>query len=502
MEPDVESAVHPEVTVAQGILRGRRRGGVAAFLGVPYARPPFGELRFAAPAAPEPWPCVRDALEYGSTAPKPGYPPPVDALLPEPFVPGEDCLNLNIWAPAPPSTPRPVLVWIHGGAFVNGSGAVSLYDGSGFARDGVLCVTINYRLGVDGFGVVKDAPANRGLLDQIAALGWIRDNIAAFGGDPAQVTIAGESAGAMSVATLLALPAAHGLFRRAILQSGGGHHVLTAATASKVTAEIAARLGVEPTAAGLSSVPVAELVATQAAVAASIAQAPDPARWAEITVNAMAFEPVVDGELLTRRPIDALADGESTNVDVLIGTNTDEHALFLVPGGFTGLVGEPLLRGLLSGLGADVDELLVTYRADHPGATPGELLVAVLSDWFFRIPAIRIAEARTAHGADTYIYEFGWRSPQFDGRLGACHALEIGFTFDNLADPAGVPLAGPAAPQALATSMHAAWVRFVTDGDPGWDAYGTGRGVMYFGDTSVLVQDPRRSQRQVWDGVR
>lgn len=497
--------MQPVVTVVQGQLRGRVTDGVAAFLGVPYARPPFGALRFRAPVAAAGWPDVRDAVAYGPTVPKPGYAAPVDALLPEPVIAGDDCLNLNVWAPADSvagGASLPVLVWIHGGAFANGSGAVSMYDGSSFARDGVVCVTINYRLGVDGFGAVDGAPANRGLLDQIAALTWVRDNIGAFGGDAARVTVAGESAGAMSVATLMAVPAARGLFRRAILQSGGGQHVLTAATAARVTAEIAARLGVEPTVAGLSSVPVPQLVATQEEVAAFIAGAADPTRWAEITVNLMPFEPVVDGELLTRRPLDNIAAGMSADVDVLIGTNTDEHALFLVPNGFASVVDDALLRRLLSALGADVDRLLRTYRSDRPSAGPGELLIAILSDWFFRIPAVRIAEARTEAAAGTFVYEFGWPSPRFDGRLGACHALEIGFTFDNLDDPAGAPLAGDAPPQTLATDMHASWVRFVVSGDPGWPAYGTDRMVRHFGGSTKLVQDPHGDQREVWDGIR
>ena len=498
--------MQPTVTVDQGQLRGRVLGGVAAFLGVPYAQPPFGALRFQAPIPAEAWPGVRDALDYGPTVPKPPYPAPVDALLPEPVVPGEDCLNLNVWAPARSLSgggpALPVLVWIHGGAFVNGTGAVPTYDGSAFARDGVVCVTVNYRLGVDGFGAVDGAPANRGLLDQIAALAWVRDNIAAFGGDPGAVTVAGESAGAMSVATLMALPAARGLFGRAILQSGGGHHVLTAATAAEVTAEIASRLGVAPTVDGLSSVPVADLVTAQSQVAAFIAGTPNPGRWREITVNSMAFEPVIDGELLTGRPIDAIAAGAAAGVEVLLGTNTDEHALFLVPNGFAAVVGEPLLRAVLQGLGADADRVLEAYRRNRPAATPGELLIAVLTDWFFRIPAVRIAEARADGATATYVYEFGWDSPQFDGRLGACHALEVGFTFDNLADPAGAALAGEHPPQQLATDMHAAWVAFVTSGAPGWPAYGADRAVRYFGDHAEVGHDPRGDERAVWDGIR
>ena len=198
-------------------------------------------------------------------------------MLPDLEIPGQDCLNLNIWTPAADSARRPVLVWIHGGAFVYGSGSLSVYDGSRFARDGVVCVTINYRLGVDGFLLIDGAPANRGLLDQIAALGWVRDNIEAFGGDPDAVTIAGESAGAMSVTTLLTMPAAAGLFRRAIAESGAGHHVIGSDNRGEGDARRwPPQLGVEPTIEGLGAVPLDELIAAQVSVGAGIAAAPDP----------------------------------------------------------------------------------------------------------------------------------------------------------------------------------------------------------------------------------
>ena len=492
----------PVVRVAQGQLRGGEQDGVLFFKGVPYAAAPFDGNRFAAPAAPPSWDGVRDAVEYGPTAPKPPYPSPIDALLPEPVVPGEECLNLNVWTPGLEGTGRPVLVWIHGGAFVNGSGAVSAYDGSRFARDGVVCVTINYRLGVEGFGLIDGAPANRGLLDQVAALRWVRDNIAAFGGDPNAVTVAGESAGAMSVTTLLSMPAAAGLFRRAIAQSGAGHNVLSAATAAKVTAALAERLGVEPTADGFAALPVAELVAAQAELSASIAAAPNPIEWGEIASHMMAFEPVIDGDVLPARPIDRLAEGVGSEVDVLIGNNTEEHALFLVPSGMVNLVNDDVLTMALMLVGADAAAVTAAYRAAQPAASAGELMIAAVGDWFFRIPAIRVAEARSAHGRDTYLYEFGWRSPQFGGRLGACHALEVGFVFDNLDDSSGEPLAGSAPPQELADEMHRAWVEFVTTGDPGWAPYGAARTVHRFATPSETLDDPQPAQRSVWAGAR
>ncbi|MGY1707047.1 carboxylesterase/lipase family protein [Geodermatophilus sp. SYSU D00697] len=493
-----------EVTTTSGTVRGTASGPVVAFKGIPYAAPPFGDLRFAAPVPAPPWEGVRDCTAYGPTAPKPPYPAPVDLLLPEPVVPGEDVLNLNVWTPDPGAGGLPVLVWIHGGAFVNGSGAVPQYDGTAFARDGVVCVTINYRLGVDGFLHFDDGgPANRGLLDQVAALEWVRDNIAAFGGDPDQVTVAGESAGAMSVTSLLSMPRAAGLFRRAVAQSGAGHHALSAGTARRVAGYLAERLGLPLTREALAAVPIPDLLAAQQTLSQEAAVAPDPARWGEITLNSMVFEPVVDGEVLPSLPVEAVAAGAGARVDLLVGSNTDEHALFLVPNGFVDLVTEDLLRLLLSGYGLPVDAALDVYRAGALTATPGDLLVKAATDWFFRIPAVRLAEARAGGPGRTFVYEFTWPSPQFGGRLAACHALEIAFVFDTLATDGVEPLAGPAAPQHLADAVHAAWVAFVRTGDPGWPAYDlTTRPVQAFGELTAVVPDPRPEQRALWDGVR
>jgi para-nitrobenzyl esterase len=315
------------LNLAQGAVLGQSGDGVASFKGLPYAPPPFGERRFAAPGHPPAWDGAREATSYGPTAPKPPYPAPIDRILPEPVIPGEECLNLNVWTPDPGAGGLPVLVWIHGGAFVNGSGAVSQYDGTAFARDGVACVTLNYRLGVDGFALIDGTVPNRGLLDQIAALEWVRDNIEAFGGDPARVTVAGESAGAMSIATLIAMPGAQGLFARAILQSGAGSHVLSPATARRVSTALAARLGVAPTAAGFAGVEIPRLTAEQAALSRQIGAEPLPAKWGEIATNAMAFEPVIDGEVLPARPLDAIRSGAGREagreMDLLIGTTAE-----------------------------------------------------------------------------------------------------------------------------------------------------------------------------------
>ena len=491
-----------EVTTTSGQVRGSAEGAVRAFKGIPYAAPPFGDLRFAAPVPPQPWSGVRTCTQFGPTALKPPYPVPIDVLLPEPVIPGEEVLNLNVWTPDG-AQDLPVLVWVHGGAFVNGSGAVPQYDGTAFARDGVVTVTFNYRLGVDGFlHFADDGPANRGLLDQVAALEWVRDNIAAFGGDPSRVTIAGESAGAMSVVSLLSMPRAEGLFRRAVAQSGSGHFALQPATATKVAEALAERLGVPLTREAFAAVDLERLVAAQQALSQEIQATPDPARWGEIVLNAMAFEPVIDGDVLPALPVRAVQAGAGSEVDLLIGANTDEHALFLVPNGFVDLVNETVLGMVLAAYGLAPDAL-APYRSDAPAATPGELMVAVSTDWFFRIPALRLAEARAGSSGSTHVYEFAWPSPQFGGRLGACHALEIPFVFDLLTAPGSDALCGDAAPQELADVVHRAWVDFVTKGDPGWPTYDLGdRPVQVFGTVTSVTPDPRGAQRRLWEGVR
>jgi len=492
------------VRTKRGALRGRTADGVTAFKGVPYAAPPFGPQRLAAPQPPERWDGVRDAFAYGPTAPHPGYAPPYDVLLPDPVIPGADCLNLNVWTPDAATGGLPVMVWIHGGAFVNGSGAVPTYDGTRFARDGVVLVTINYRLGAEGFLWLEDGVNNRGLLDQLAALEWVHENIAAFGGDPAAVTVFGESAGAMSIGALLATSRSAGLFGRAILQSGAGHHAITPATARLVTAELARRAGIAPATAAFAATDPAELLAAQVAVVEDAQLDPDPQRWGEVVANLMAFEPVVDGVLLDDLPLRSMAAGAAAGVDVLAGTTSDEHRLFLVPTGVADAVPDAALADIVAAYGLDAEPALAGYRAARPGATAGELLADVLTDWFFRIPSVRVAEARAAAGTGaSWQYEFAWASPQLDGRLGACHAIEVPFVFDALDDASGVPLLGEHPPQLLADEVHAAWVAFAATGDPGWAPYDLDRrAVMRFDAASAVVEDPRPETRRLWDGVR
>ncbi|MCP2340123.1 carboxylesterase/lipase family protein [Actinomadura rupiterrae] len=486
----MESAI---VATRHGKVRGRLlENGVAAYLGIPYAAPPFGANRFREPRPPASWDGVRDTVEYGATVPKPGYPRPFDKLLPDPVVPGEDCLNLNVWTPDPGGSGLPVMVWIHGGAFRNGSGAVPIYSGANFARDGVVCVTLNYRLGVEGFGHFPDAPSNRGLRDQISALEWVRDNIAGFGGDPDNVTVFGESAGAMSVNTLLSLDL--GLFRRAIAQSGGGNVAQTPEDATLVLAETARRLGVEPTAEAFAQIAPSAIIPVQAGVAAEVATLPDPGRWGPTTARtAMAYVPVLDGDLLTRTAEDGIAAGAAAGTDLLIGCTTEEFRLFLMPNGLAKVVTDDLVAPIASAMGAPA-AVIDAHRDLY--ADPGERLAALITESLFRIPATRLA---ASHRARTWMYEFAWRSPVHD--LGACHALELGFVFDNLdsADPDG--LAGPNPPQPLADTMHKAWVDFATSGNPGWPQYTPGtRQTRRFGDAkNPLVNAPNENLRRLWD---
>ncbi|WP_405942866.1 carboxylesterase/lipase family protein [Streptomyces sp. NBC_00207] len=451
----------PRVRTAAGVVEGRGAAdGTAVFRGIPYAAPPVGALRFAAPRPPAAWDGVRDATAFGPTAPKVPYPDTFAALLPDPEIPGDDCLSVNVWTPDPtPGARLPVMVWIHGGAHTRGSSAVPVYDGSAFARDGVVLVSCNFRLGVLGYGPFPDAPANRGLLDQIAVLEWVRDNIGAFGGDPARVTVFGESAGAISIGALLAAPRAAGLFARAVLQSGAPE-ILPRDKARTMVRRMASLLKVDATAEAFAATALPTLLAAQAAVL----------RRSGPLLGGPAFGLVADPATVPGDPLDALVgSGASGDVPLLLGWTSDEYRLWLAPTGGMRLLDRmgPLavvLARARAGKGrADVRAL----RAALPAAGPAELAGQLITDRLLRDPLRRLAGARRA--APSYLYEFGW--PSGVPGLGACHALEIGFVFDTLGAPEASWLAGPDAPQALADEMHAAWVRFAVTGDPGWAAW-------------------------------
>jgi para-nitrobenzyl esterase len=481
-----------------GTVSGEFVGGVTRFLGIPYAASPTGARRFRAPEPPEKWDGVRECIRFGATPPKPAYTAPFDQILPEPNIAGDEWLTVNVWTPDLTGA-APVMVWIHGGAFSNGCSAVPMYDGQAFARDGVVLVTINYRLGIDGFALLPDAPPNRGLLDQVAALEWIRDNIAAFGGDPANVTIFGESAGAMSVSTLLGMPRARGLFSKVIAQSGAAQVGADPEDAELVTGELSAALGFEATAASLAEVDLDKLIEAHTTLRDALAAAPDPARFGpSIVATSMALIPVIDGDVLPVHPLAALASGAGADVPLLAGTNTEEFRLFFVPSGTAAMVTDATLPGFLGALGISAETAAV-YRANRPSAAAGDVLCALMTDRFFRQPTLDAAHARLAASgpAPTYLYEFAWQSP-VQG-LGAAHAMEIPFVFDNLACADAQTAIGTDAPAALAKQMHAAWIRFASTGDPGWPPFDASYPVMIFGaEEAEVVVDPRSDERQSW----
>jgi para-nitrobenzyl esterase len=471
--------------------------GIHAFLGIHYAEPPTEERRFARPVACVPWTAPLDATSYGPTAPQRQSEGPLAGVLPNVVIPGDDYLNLNIWTPDPTAS-LPVMVFIHGGSWTSGSGAVDGYNGKSFARDGIVLVTINYRLGVDAFLWFGDGPANLGLLDQIAALAWVRDNIEAFGGDPTMVTVFGESAGAMSIGALLAMPAAAGLFKRAILQSGAAHHAIDAASAKLVATRLAVILGVAPTREAIAAVPRERILDAQAQLASETSRKPRKKLWGDVAANGMPFEPVIDGDTLPVLPITAIQHGASAAVEMIVGTNTEEALLVLAPAGVDKIRSWYLPLAAIR-VGLPPFKAARLFRRAGPDTRPSDHLSDMLTDWVYRIPAIRLAEAH----ARTHVYEFAWRSPAFDGELGASHGVDLPFVFDTLHSGDWEKLTGSHAPQHLADKVHRAWVQFATHGDPGWPAYERpSRQVMHFDTESKVVRDPSAKTRRLWHGKR
>jgi para-nitrobenzyl esterase len=507
---------HPVVQLGDGAVRGTAGNGVAAFLGVPYAAPPFGPNRMRPPQPVTPWSGERDATAYGPTVPKGDYPPQYQPLFPEVVIAGEDCLNLNVWTPEAAITGQvsglPVLVWIHGGSFMNGSGSVLEYDGGAFARDGVVCVTINYRLAAEGFlftgesGPAGDTDANLGLQDQLAALRWVQANIAAFGGDPARVTAAGESAGAMSVTTLLSMPRSEGLFAQAIAESGAGAHTLTPDEGAMVAGYLAAALGVPAEREAIKAVPLDKLVRAASDLVVEVQTTPDPARWGQLTLSLLPFAPTVDGTVLPAAPLTSIAAGQGRNVPLLIGSNREEARLFLVAAQTIGVIDDSMLEAVAAGYGLAGDGLAV-YRDVLPGARPGDLLAAVISDWFFRVPAIRVAEARAAGAGPasgrTWMYRFDHPEPASNHDLGACHGVEIPFVFDTAGGAELEPRLGSQPSQATASRVHQVWVDFITRGAPGWAPYDPEtRTTGLLTDVVTVADDPAGRERAAWDGIR
>jgi para-nitrobenzyl esterase len=486
----------PEVRVAGGVLRGRREAGLAVFRGIPFAEPPVGALRFAAPRPVRRWDGVRDAGAYGPPPPQAGA-FGMDALARDA---ADDWLTVNVWSPAPePDAGLPVMVWIQGGAYAIGTSGLPEYDGGRLARDGgVVVVTFNHRVGVEGFAHLEGAPANRGLLDQVAALEWVRDTIPAFGGDPRRVTVFGESAGGGSVAALLAMPRAAGLFHRAVAQSVPGTFFTTALAADIGTA-FAAELGLPPTVSALSAVAPARLAAAGDAVTAGIGRR--AGRWGPAAHRKIPFSPVVDGEVLPTTPWQALADGAGRDIDLLAGHTRDEQRLFTALEGLLGEVTPEQAATALETFAPGPDGAR-RYRDAFPAASPDELYELVHSDWLFRMPTVHLAQAQVTAGGRAHLFELTWPAPGMGGVFGACHGLDVPLVFGNLSSgrPALLIGEGPSAEaEALSTRMRAAWTAFATHGDPGWPAYDTAKRLTQLFDSRPAVTPyPEEASRLIW----
>ncbi|MEJ2575654.1 MAG: carboxylesterase family protein [Gammaproteobacteria bacterium] len=491
------SATGPVVAIGSGRIAGSLAQGVRRFLGVPYAAPPVGGRRFALPQPYPAWDGVRDATRMGPVAPQPvPSAEEMEKLLPgldiAPLVgdgskQGDDFLLANIWAPQEGSG-HPVLVFIHGGAFTGGCGSADVYDGSAFARRGVVCVTINYRLGVEGFLPIPGVPTNLGLRDQIAALQWVRDNIAAFGGDSANVTVSGESAGAMSLANLVVSPLAQGLFRRAIVQSGHGSMVRPVAVAQNLVARLAKELGISADAEGFRGATSADCLAAQAKVSQPRARVklkgPD---GREPAYGLSRFLPVYGDDVLPRHPLEALRQGAGADIDLLIGTNREEMNLYFVPSGVRRTIGRILAFIAVRAVEPAAWPILRAYGLLRRDRKPGVAFTEALTDCVFCLPARRFAQA---HQGRTHFYEFGWRSRAYGGELGACHGLELPFVFDTLRTVAGPRgLAGEDPPQALADHMNALWADYCATGALPWPEYEAERRLVYAPEKDAAERD-------------
>ncbi|MGE0621607.1 MAG: carboxylesterase/lipase family protein [Pseudomonadales bacterium] len=488
------------VETTYGPVEGRVKDGTLLFAGIPYAAPPTGDFRFKAARPHEPWREVRPATRFGPAAPQTA----TGGLTSSAEVRwSEDCLTLNISTPAADNHQRPVLFWIHGGGYRTGQGAIPWYSGGRFAAHGdIVVVSINYRLGALGFldlthlGPDYATSGVNGLLDQITALRWVHDNIARFGGDPSKITIAGESAGGFAVSTLLASPEAQGLFRGAIPQSGAAQHTLPKKAGEICAEQFLTTLGARTTG-QLASVSAAAILDAQNTVANAIGDGPRTVGTFGVPVSA--FYPVEGNAVVPRPPLLAIAEGMGSQVAVLTGSNHDETTLW----GY-GEVDEEKLERHAAAYGAT--SVLDVYRRTRHGATPEALMVAMTTDHMFRIPAVRLVEARIGAdpGSRNWMYLFCWKSRAFEGRLGATHALEIPFAFDNLDKPGvGIFLGPGEKPQHVAQAMHKAWTAFVREQLPGWSRYDLDdRLTMRFDDTSELVADPDGEERRAWEGLR
>jgi para-nitrobenzyl esterase len=489
-----------------GRVRGTQTPAGLRFLGIPYAAPPAGPGRFAAPAPHEPWDGIRDATRYGATALQPDR---GVTIIPEPLVAGDNCLNLNVFTPALGGTGLPVLVWIHGGGFFGGCNASPWYVGSSFNRDGVVVVSVNYRLGAEGFLVLPDAPANRAVLDWIAALEWVQENIAAFGGDPRRVTIAGQSAGGMACATLLGAPAARDLFRAAACLSGSVPHGPGLERAGEIARSLADHLGLPLSREAFEQVGDAALLDGQQAMMAKRPSGQGDAGGkggeglaaltAALATPGLPFAPVVDGEVVTQPVFDAVAAPANKHVPVLAGVTANEFGMVLRDAGW---VTRDLLAAALGTLTGRDAAQVDRYVSAQQGRTPAEIAGQAITDQTFRLPMHELLAAAPAG----FGYEFRW-APEAGPFAGlSVHCLDVPFVFDLLSADGVAEVAGSAPPQALADALHGAVTSFVTDLTPGWARYEPDRRLtMTFGGAggpaeAELTPDPLALERSLWAG--
>jgi len=502
------------VETTSGRLQGAYSNSVRVFKGIPYAKPPLGQCRFMAPEPPEPWAGTRAALALGARSVQDenalGLAPDVLRLLavsdPPPI--SEDCLTLNVWSP-PGGGRRPVMVWLHGGAFIAGSGSAPWVDGSRLCRAGhVVVVTVNHRLGALGYLRLADllgaefADAEvAGMLDLVAALTWVRDNIAGFGGDPGNVTIFGESGGGAKVAVLMAMPGAKGLFHKAIIQSGPAVEMAGPEDGMRTTRQVLAELGLGAAAAArLRDVPARDILAAQSAVRRSIS------RLAFAERRKQGFNPVIGGRHFPAGPFAPAAPAVSAEVPLIIGSNKDEMTLFLGHAPWLATLDEAgLAARAREMIGAHGDAVLAGYHRARPKDAPANLLLAIAADQGIRMLSLVIAERKLAQrAAPVFVYLFAWETPVLGGRLRSTHALEIPFVFDNLAV---APLTGDGPERApLAEAMSRAWIAFARGGTPDhaglphWPAYALERRpTMIFDRTCRVEDDPYRAERLAWN---
>ena len=497
------------VDTSFGKVKAQEQNGILAFKGIPYASPPMGELRWQPPA--DPWACagVIDGSEYGKWAPQ-NRSDMVAIMGAELGEQDEACLSLNIWTPAADFANRPVMVWIHGGGFTIGASSQGVYEGRELSQHGdVVVVTINYRLGLLGFANLNEAtdgriPAtgNEGLLDQVKALEWVRDNIELFGGDPDNVTLFGESAGGMSIGALLGLPAAQGLFHKAIPQSGACHTVATKASGTLVGEAI--MKFTELDAQGLMAANMDDLLRAQRRIEGGKVEG-----YPLSKIGSLPFRPVVDGKVLPDLPIETVRKGGVASVPIMAGSTLDEWQLF---GAFqpaiTKLDDEMMVKRLgylvdpayIPGLVAAYKEALV-QRGIEP--TPPQIFIAIQTDRIFRMPALRLLEAQQAHNSQVYSYLFDWQSPSAKGVMKSCHAVELAYVFGTHKKKGAAKFygEGPAA-DALAKQTMDAWVAFARDGKPGWDAYDKeSRTTQVFGENCHSESAPYEIEREAWNEV-